>query len=338
MDTSPDVAARVVVVGEALVDVVRHEDGRSAEHPGGSPLNVAYGLGRLGHRVQFLGRIGDDGRGGRLRAHLAGARVDLFPGSLVHGPTSVAQAQVDDEGRATYEFEFDSTLPRVQLTAELDHVHTGSIGASVPPGSATALELLRSARAVASTSYDPNVRPVFFSGPEQAVSLVEEFVAASDVVKASDEDLRWLFPGEADVDVATRWSRSGPALVVVTRGGAGAVAVTGGGVVEVGAPTVAVVDTVGAGDAFTSGLLDALAHAGLLGVAARPRLRDLSGPLLRAVLEAAVHCASATCRRAGARPPDREELRRHLDAVGGYSTGLGGPPGSAGCVRPAAAG
>ncbi len=208
MNTSPDVAARVVVVGGALVDVVRHEDGRSAEHPGGSPLNVAYGLGRLGHRVQFLGRIGDDARGGRLRAHLAGAGVDLFHGSLGPGPTSVAQAQVDDEGRATYEFDVDSTLPRVQLPADLDHVHTGSIGA---------------------------------------------------------------------------------------------------------------------GDASTSGLLDALARAGLLGVAARPRLRHLSSPLLRAVVETAVHCASATCRRAGARPPpDREELRRHLDAVGSWGTGLGG--------------
>ncbi|GAB3471292.1 PfkB family carbohydrate kinase [Kineococcus endophyticus] len=232
MNTSPHRGARVLVVGEALVDVVRHEDGRSAEHPGGSPLNVAHGLGRLGHRVQFLGRIGDDARGEVLQQHLVGAGVDLFPGSLVRGATSVARAQVDGEGRATYEFDLDSTLPRVQLPADLDHVHTGSIGASVPPGAATALELLRSARAVASTSYDPNVRPVSFSGPEQAVPLVEDFVAAGDVVKASDEDLRWLFPGEADVDVATRWLRTGPALVVVTRGAAGAVAVTGSGLVE----------------------------------------------------------------------------------------------------------
>ncbi|WP_432535366.1 carbohydrate kinase family protein [Kineococcus arenarius] len=304
--------ARALVVGESLVDVVRSADGTVAEHPGGSPLNVAYGLGRLGHEVSLLTRLGDDEHGRLLAGHLAAGAVALAPGAVDELPTSVARAQLDEQGRASYEFELQWRLPAAaadeRLDGEVDVVHTGSIGAAVAPGAQQVLELLRSWRRRATTSYDPNVRPAFLGSPEQALPLVEAFVESADVVKASDEDVAWLCPGEDVVEVARRWQRRGPALVVVTRGGDGAVGVAGAGTLRVPAPPTRVVDTVGAGDAFTAGLLHALAEHDLLGPAAARRLRALRLDALEDVLRRAARVASITCSRAGANPPTREEL------------------------------
>ncbi|GAA0294541.1 carbohydrate kinase family protein [Kineococcus aurantiacus] len=298
-----------VVVGEALVDVVhRAGEDASAEHPGGSPLNVAYGLGRLGHDVALLTRLGDDAHGRLLREHLAAGSVRLLPGAVDGEATSTARAEVDAEGKATYEFDLVWRLPDTPLPEGVALVHTGSIGAAVAPGADSALELLRSVRGRATTSYDPNVRPAFFDSPAQALARVEEFVEAADVVKASDEDLDWLLPGEDVEAVARRWQARGPALVVVTRGSAGAVAVCGAATLHVPAPAVDVVDTVGAGDAFMSGLLHALAEHGLLGGAALPRLRHLDLRTCEDLVTTAVRSASITCSRAGANPPTRAEL------------------------------
>ncbi|MEZ0490900.1 carbohydrate kinase [Kineococcus sp. TBRC 1896] len=298
-----------VVVGEALVDVV-HRAGQDAgaEHPGGSPMNVAHGLGRLGHDVALLTRLGDDAHGRLLTDHLAAAGVRLLPGAVDADRTSVARAEVDAEGRASYDFDLVWRVPDTPLPPDLALLHTGSIGAAVDPGARTALDLLRSVRGRATTSYDPNVRPAFFESPAAALARVEEFVAAADVVKASDEDLAWLLPGHDPEEVAHRWQGHGPALVVVTRGSAGATAVSGAGTLHVPAPRVEVADTVGAGDAFMSGLLHALAEHDLLGGDALPRLRHLGLGTLQALVATAIASASITCSRAGANPPTRAEL------------------------------
>ncbi|MGI4896447.1 MAG: carbohydrate kinase family protein, partial [Janthinobacterium lividum] len=250
---------RMVVIGEALVDVVRTATGTVSDHPGGSPLNVAYGLGRLGHDVSLLTRLGDDEYGKLLRSHLDSAGVQLFPGSVDELATSVARAQIDAEGKASYEFDVSWRLLETTLPTDVDLVHTGSIGAAVSPGADTALELLRSVQGRATTSYDPNIRSMFFDDRDQALARVESFVDVADVVKASDEDLAWLLPGADVEDIARRWQQRGPALVVVTRGADGALAVAGAGELHIATPKTDVVDTVGAGDAFMSGLLHALA-------------------------------------------------------------------------------
>ncbi|NAZ81925.1 carbohydrate kinase [Kineococcus sp. R8] len=301
-------SARAVVVGEALVDVVRSADGRSSEHAGGSPMNVAYGLGRLGHDVSLLTRMGDDEHGRLLREHLAAAGVHLLPGAVDGGRTAVARAELDAEGKATYEFDLEWAVPPAELPQDLDVLHTGSIGAAVAPGADTALELLGAARGRTTTSYDPNVRPAFFDSPAQALARVEAFVGVADVVKASDEDIAWLLPGADVADVAREWQSRGPALVVVTRGGSGAVAVGPSGSLTVASPRIDVVDTVGAGDAFMSGLLHALAVADLLGRDALPALRRLDLGTLESLVATAVRSASITVQRAGANPPTRAEL------------------------------
>ncbi|MFJ2091298.1 carbohydrate kinase [Streptomyces sp. NPDC087901] len=297
----------LLVIGECVADIVRLPGAADRIHPGGSPANVAYGLARLGHDATLLTQLGPDTNGQLIRDHLAGAGVDVrTDGSTA--PTPSAAVTLDGAGQAAYTFEITWTLGPVSLDRPPAHVHTGSIAAVTEPGAASVLAAVESLRAAATVSYDPNVRPELMGDHEAAVRKVELCVALSDVVKASDEDLEWLYPGQDPVKVAERWLAGGPAVVLVTRGGDGAFAVLPGGRVSVEALTTEVVDTVGAGDAFMSGTLHALAAHGLLGPHGRERLRSLDRATVTDVLRHAAASAAVTVSRAGANPPGAAEL------------------------------
>ncbi|MFJ7414259.1 carbohydrate kinase [Streptomyces sp. NPDC098077] len=303
--------SELLIVGECVADIVRQPDEATRVHPGGSPANVAYGLARLGHRAVLLTQLGPDGNGRLIREHLASGGVDVrTDGSTA--PTPSAAVTLDGAGQASYAFDVSWTLAPVAVEPAPVHVHTGSIGAVAEPGSTTVLDLVRAARATATVSYDPNVRPALMGDHAAAVRRVEECVGLSDLVKASDEDLEWLYPGEEPERAAARWLERGPAVVLVTRGGAGALAVLPGGRITVGAPPVDVVDTVGAGDAFMSGTLHALAAHGLLGPGGRDRLHAVDRDVVTDVLRHAVASAAVTVSRAGANPPGADELREAL--------------------------
>lgn len=305
----------LTVLGEAVVDLVADGDRRFTAHPGGSPLNVAVGLGRLGQPVTLAARLSGDAFGGMFREHLAAAGVD--PRHLVAAPepSTLAVATVDAAGVASYDFWTQGTADWQWTPAELAGVvdgdaaalHTGSVVLELEPGAARVRDLLRTVRAAGRTtiSYDPNVRMAKGGPVEAGRAAVEEVVALADLVKVSSEDLDWLYPGEDPVAAAARWAQAGPALVVVTLGGDGAVALAAGAEpVRRPAPPVTVVDTVGAGDAFSAGLLGALAERGVLG-----RGRDaLAGLDLPAVLDRACLVAALTCARAGADPPTLDEV------------------------------
>ncbi|MCX4713566.1 carbohydrate kinase [Streptomyces fimicarius] len=300
-----------LVIGECVADIVRLPGEADRVHPGGSPANVAYGLARLGHDTTLLTQLGQDGYGRLVRDHLTAAGVEVRTDDAT-GPTPSAAVALDGQGHATYTFDVDWTLGPVALDRAPLHVHTGSIAAVVEPGAATVLAAVESLRAGATVSYDPNVRPELMGERAHAVARVERCVALSDVVKASDEDLRWLYPGEEVERVAQRWLAAGPALVLVTWGGAGAFALFDGGRAAVEALPVTVADTVGAGDAFMSGTLHALAAHGLLGPDARERLRAVDRDTVADVLRHAVASAAVTVSRAGANPPGPDELREAL--------------------------
>lgn len=300
----------VLIVGEALVDIVQRPDGSVQRHPGGSPANVALGLARLGHPVRFATRIGADDDGTSVREHLEADGVHLADGAVVSGPTSTATAVLDEQGAATYVFDLVWDLPTVD-SADAGHVHTGSIAANLAPGRARVRELFEAARATCTTSYDPNLRPKIIQGPDDERPGVEQLVAMSDVVKSSDEDLAWLYPGEPVEDVALRWAGSGPALMVLTKGADGATAwlAREQGTVTARPQPVQVVDTVGAGDAFMAGLLSALLDLRLLGgPTERMALRQVSTTDVHTALDRAIRTSSITCGRAGADPPTRAEL------------------------------
>ncbi|MFE7488485.1 carbohydrate kinase [Kitasatospora sp. NPDC057541] len=301
----------ITVVGEAVMDLVRSVHGATTAHPGGSPANVAVGLGRLGHPVALLTRLGQDAHGAQLAAHLAGSGVALVGGVVDDHPTSTAIAHTDVSGGATYEFAITWHLDGPDpdgLPARSACLHTGSIAATLEPGAGTVRRLMERARGRCTVSYDPNCRPSLMGHPEEARARIESLVASADVVKASDEDLAWLHPGRDVVDVAREWLALGPAVVVVTRGGTGSVGLCREGTVARPAVPVEVTDTVGAGDAFMAGLLDALYRRGLLGADHADRLHGIDTRALGELLDEASLVSAVTCTRPGANPPTAEEL------------------------------
>lgn len=307
----------LTVIGEGLVDVVQRSSGIEA-HVGGSPLNVAVGLARLGHPVQFVGRYGRDAYGESLAAHLRASSV-MLPQAPDGLPTSVATALVDDDGAATYTFDLAWELPGLgeRLPFMLQGttlLHTGSIATMLAPGAAAVLAAVERAHPASTISFDPNCRPSIITDADYARRQAEKFVTLSDIVKASDEDLAWLYPGVDPLESARRWLKlggaEGPAVVVVTRGADGPWGITAAGEAEFAAPRVEVADTVGAGDSFMAALLSGVVDRGLDGAQNRADLRALPAEGLTALLAHASRAAAVTVSRAGANPPTRAELNR----------------------------
>jgi len=307
----------LTVIGEGLVDVVQRSSGIEA-HVGGSPLNVAVGLARLGHPVQFIGRYGRDTYGESVAAHLKASSV-MLPQAPDGLPTSVATALVDDDGAATYTFDLAWELPGLAerlpfMLQGTTLLHTGSIATMLAPGAADVLDAVEHSHPSATISFDPNCRPSIITDADYARRQAEKFVTLSDIVKASDEDLAWLYPGVDVLDSARRWlslgGAGGPAMVVVTRGATGPWGVTAAGEAEFAAPRVEVADTVGAGDSFMAALLSGVVDRGLAGAQNRADLRALPVEDLAALLAHAARAAAVTVSRAGANPPTRAELNR----------------------------
>jgi fructokinase len=308
--TTPPVE-RALVLGEALIDVVTRPDGSRSQHPGGSPANVALGLGRLGRRVDLLTWLGPDTDGDLVRRHLRGSGVNVLQGNRSALRTPVATAHIDESGAASYEFDLEWDLPETWDEDPGDPVviHTGSIATVLQPGGTAVAKIVGRRRSASTVTYDPNLRPALMGSPAHALPVVDALVRLADVVKVSDEDLAWLHPGVAPAEIAEQWSRSGPSLVVVTHGGEGAFASTSAGArISVEAPTVQVADTVGAGDSFMGGLIDGLWSAGLLGADRRQALADVDAATVQAVLERCARIAAITVSRAGANPPRLAEL------------------------------
>ncbi|MGJ6980281.1 carbohydrate kinase family protein [Aestuariimicrobium soli] len=305
---------RVLVLGEALVDVVQQAGAEApTEHPGGSPLNVAVGLACLDHPVDLATWIGRDDRGSRLRQVMDGAGVGLVEGSDAAVSTPIALAQVDADGRASYTFELEWRLPPLGVDdlANYGHLHTGSFAATLAPGGDAVVDAVATVRGRATVSYDPNVRPALMGAPELVRARIEGLVAAADVVKVSDEDIEWLYPDTIEDNVIRAWAASGPALVVVTRGPepVKAMLALDGELREVDRPAVDVVDTVGAGDSFMAGLLSALLDAGLLGSPeAAASLRVATWDEVAPAIDQGVRTSGVTVGQAGAYAPTRLEL------------------------------
>jgi fructokinase len=295
-----------LVVGESLVDVVERPDGTRNEHAGGSPMNVAVGLGRAGLDVTLATALGDDAYGELIRWHLSESRVTVQAAKA--GRTSSALARLDDHGSATYTFDVAWDPGRIDTDNPLG-VHTGSIAAVLGPGAAEVEALLGRLRPTSIVTLDPNVRPSMTPDRDAVRTSIERLVALADVVKASDEDLAWLYPDDTLDGAAERWLAAGASVVVVTRGRAGSLAWARSGRIEAHPPpTVDVVDTVGAGDAYMSGLIVALHREGLLDVSARARLRDVESATVRRLIDLASTSAAIVVARAGAEPPWRAEL------------------------------
>lgn len=296
--------SRALVIGEALIDVVESDGRIGGEYVGGSPLNVAVGLGRLGRGVDFLTHIAEDARGRRIAEYVETSGVQLVSGSKTAGRTPSATVTLDAAGSAQYSFDIDWQLTGTPEVATPLLVHTGSIATVLEPGCRAAAALLDAYRMSATISFDPNIRPAVIRDDDIARGRIDRLVERADIVKASEQDLRWMDPRHSPEQIARAWLEVGPSIVTVTSGERGAFAVCRAGTVTVPARPVQVADTVGAGDAFMAGLLDALWTLGLLGADRRRDLGRIGTDALEGVLKSAALSAALTVARPGADLPD----------------------------------
>lgn len=298
----------IVVIGEALVDLTVDQRGEIDAHLGGGPYNTARTLGRLGVPVGYLGRLSTDVFGRQLRAALGADGVDLRSTVATEEPTTLALAELDGEGHATYRFYIQGTsVPGLTppealalLPGQLDALHVGTLGLVLEPLASAAHAVVEAVTGRCLVLVDPNVRPAVIADRGAYLQRLERVIAAANVVKVSDEDLAWLYPGSSPLDMATRLRQLGPQLVLVTLGQRGALAVTAGGVDEVQAPAVTVADTIGAGDSFAGGVLAWWYEHG------RPDLGERAAAVEATRFACAV--AAITVSRPGADPPRRHEL------------------------------
>ncbi len=302
--------------GDALIDFlpVAATDGRDALVPvvGGSCLNIAVGLARLGAPTGFVGGISTDLFGRMVARHAQDSGVDLRFATRSDMQTTLAFVRHVD-GEPQYAFYDAQTASRNWAYrhgaipfGEIDAVHVGSTTLVDPTGAAETLAMVRDARGAATVSFDPNCRPGLVKDKARYVDRMAAFAASADIIRMSDVDFEFLYGGGDHAEKARAWLTAGTGLVVVTRGGRGAQAWhRTAGAVDVTAPHVEVVDTVGAGDSFQAALLFALQAIGRIGPAS---LAHATADELHRVLAFAARCAAFTCGRAGADPPRRAEL------------------------------
>ncbi|GAA3906579.1 carbohydrate kinase [Streptomyces lacrimifluminis] len=316
---------QITVLGECVADAFT-EPAASAPNelalrvlPGGGPANTAVALARLGTPARFLARLSDDVFGRLFRARLEASGVDLAYAVAATEPSTLAVAELDATGQAAFSFHAQNTadwqwtpaeLARVDLS-ETTCVHTGSLALVREPGGAVVEEFLAAAAERATISVDPNVRPLLVR-PEVYRARLTHWCALADILRLSEDDLELLLPGTAPEEACDIWHTEGVRLVVITLGAGGALASLDGERLRVPAVATRVVDTVGAGDSFTAGLLHHLGTGGLLG----GRLTGLGLDEVAEACRFGAGVAALTCSVAGPNPPWLNELTQHT-ATGG---------------------
>jgi fructokinase len=302
----------IVVAGEALIDLVVSPDGQVAARPGGSPFNAARGLARLGAETVFLARLARDRFGRLLADRLAADGVTIGVPEPSSRPSTLAIATLDQAGNADYAFYLDGTAGadleyaalRKALSADASALHVGDLGLVMEPIGAAIERLIRDdVPASTLVLLDPNCRPSAVTDHAAYRRRVGFLAGRADVVKASTEDLAYLYPGAPPEEAARALLDGGAALVLVTDGPRPARAFRPGAVLSEEVPPVTVVDTIGAGDAFGGGFLAWWTAHGL-GQAELGR-----DDLVRNALKAATAAGALTCTRPGADPPTLAELR-----------------------------
>ena len=296
----------VWVCGEVLIDELP-----SGAVVGGGPANTAKALARLGHEVAFIDGISTDAYGVKARAELVADGVDLSLAITSDLPTAVAVVTLGADGGASYVFNLDKTATFDFNSSWLPDpsrykpqvLHIGTLATLVQPGADVLFDWALACADFAPVVFDPNIRPQVLSDSEKYVELVEKWIGISSVIKLSDDDFEWLYPGKSPESIAEQWLQGGVALVVMTRGADGLIGYTSDGVVEVAGEKVNVVDTVGAGDTVGAIVVQGLITDGLL---------NMRGDVLKDVLHRAAVAAAITCSRAGAQPPYAHEIREKL--------------------------
>ena len=299
----------VWVCGEALIDLIPVRPGSDQRQviPGGGPANTAHALARLDISTEFIGGLSDDQFGKRMRAEFIAGRVGLTFTPEHQLPTCLAIVSIDVDGGATYEFKIDGTATFAFATENLpdtkliqpEAIYIGTLATIIEPGASILKDWIIQAKDYAPIIYDPNIRSSVISDRSRYQEVVKNWVALSNVVKASEDDLAWLYPDSDPLEIARSWVALGVQLVVITKGENGIVGVTDNQEVSIPGVQVDVIDTVGAGDTVGAVLVEALVEFGL---------EKLTSELLSHTLHRAALAAAITCSRLGANPPTKTEL------------------------------
>lgn len=296
------------VCGEVLIDLIPGADGVRVPHVGGGPANTAKALARLGLDAHFIDGISTDKYGVAARKELLDDEVKLDLALTSDKPTCLATVTLDANGGASYEFLIDGTatfdfslewLPDPSRFKP-QVLHIGTLVTVIEPGADVLYDWAIRVAEFAPIVYDPNIRPSVMGDRDKYQVSVEKWAAISSVIKVSDDDMAWLYPGVEYADVAKRWVTEGAALVVVTRGSQGLIGFTADGIVEVPGVKIEVADTVGAGDTVGAIIVEAMVEKGIL---------NLTGDVLKSTLNRAAVAAGITCSRKGAQPPYKHELK-----------------------------
>ncbi|MDI3559437.1 carbohydrate kinase [Bradyrhizobium sp. Arg816] len=306
----------LIACGDALIDFVptQNTEGREAVMPavGGSCLNVAIGMARLGAPTGFVGGISTDMFGRMIADHAAASNVELGLATRGDHQTTLAFVRIV-AGESHYAF-YDAETATRNWTyrrgtipfATVEAIHVGSTTLVNDQGAAETKALIADARATSTISFDPNCRPNLVKDKPAYLARMTEFARTADLIKMSDVDFAYLFGEEPYQQRANALLGQGTSLIVITRGNHGAIAWhAGAGQIEVPAPKVEIADTIGAGDSFQAALLFALHKQGRIG---RQQLKDIGTDELRRALSFAANCAGLTCTRPGADPPWSHEV------------------------------
>lgn len=307
----------ILCCGEALIDMIPEPtvSGRDGfvPHPGGAVFNTAIALGRLAQRTGMLTGLSSDMFGQQLRAGLHAAGVDTAHVITSDRPTTLAFVQLKG-GQASYSFFDENSAGRMltpadmpALSADISALYFGGISLACEPSAEAYAALLAAEGGRRAVMLDPNIRPGFIKNGARYRARLDRMIARTDIVKVSDEDLDWIIDGRNSLaDKAQALLENGPAMVILTQGGEGAIGfLRGGGEVHVPAEKAEIVDTVGAGDTFNAGLLAKLSEQGNL---RKDRLASLAPERVHEALSFSVRVAAVTVSRAGANPPWANEL------------------------------
>ncbi|MBF9195002.1 carbohydrate kinase family protein [Microvirga terrestris] len=311
----------ILVSGEALIDLFIGAPG-AASFPaeaiaGGSPFNVAIGIGRLGRPAAFLSTLSDDVFGSFLAEKLAESGVSSAYIQRLPNVTTLSVVATSPSGQPQYSFYAPDSADRAltpealpaELPADVNAIAAGSYALGVEPIASAIETLLRREAGARVISLDPNVRPRVVGDLNAYRERFERLLAYADIVKASDEDIELLYRTHDLASAARPWLRRGPKLVIITRGEKGLLAAFGDKVLERPAPKIDVIDTVGAGDTFHAGLLAWLDANTLL---IPEKVAGLSETQVTAALDFAAAAAAIVCTRRGANPPSWSEVEHFM--------------------------
>ena len=301
----------ITVMGENLIDIIVSPTGEVTSVVGGAPLNTARTLARLGHQATFLGGVSHDAFGNRIKRQLDADGVGYALGELTAQSTTLAIAELDDDGAATYRFMFEGTAaasltPQTAVAAlnpQTSVLHVGTLALVFDPLAHATQAVVQAVSASCVVMVDPNCRPSVMTDSTLFNETLRVVLDRADLVKVSGDDLEFLWPGIPAIDAAKKLQQESGAVVLFTDGAKAVRVITSDSEVVLEVPRVNVVDTVGAGDSFSGGFLACWLDAGRT----RADLHNID-----AIVEAAkfgIRVAGLTCQRAGAEPPFTADLK-----------------------------